>query len=205
MTMFEYEKLNDLDILVYCGGKCGSSTLHTTFKNNGYKSYKIHNNCYFKELCDIFKKDTDKTIFDVIDFNIKQRKNIYIIDSYRTPIERKISSFFQHIHEFISNYNNMKLEEIINIFNTKFLYESEEYHSIEEIIKHYGLDTFTDFDFKNKYNILKKDNIIFIKIRFNDISEWSDILSTIFGKNMKMYNNNLTNTKNINKLYNEFK
>ena len=77
--------------------------------------------------------------------------------------------------------------------------------SIDEIIKHYRLDTFTDFDFKNKYNILKKDNIIFIKIRFNDISEWSDILSTIFGKNMKMYNNNLTNTKNINKLYNEFK
>ena len=48
--MFEYEKLNNLDVLIYCGGKCGSSTLHTTFKNNGYNSYKIHDNSYFKYL-----------------------------------------------------------------------------------------------------------------------------------------------------------
>ena len=72
--MFEYEKLNNLDIIVYCGGKCGSSTLHTTFKKNGYTSYKIHDNSYFKYLCDRFKKDTDKTIFDVIDFNTKHDK-----------------------------------------------------------------------------------------------------------------------------------
>ena len=203
--MFEYEKLNDLDVLVYCGGKCGSSTLHTTFKNNGYKSYKIHDNSYFKYLCDRFKKDTDKTIFDVIDFSIQQGKPIYIIDSYRTPIERKISSFFQNIGKYISNYSEKPVEEIINIFNKKFLYKLEDYESIDEVIKHYGLDTFTDFDFKNKYNIVKKDNIIFIKIRLNDINEWSDILSTIFEKKIVMSNENLTSNKQTNKLYNEFK
>jgi hypothetical protein len=69
---------DDLDIIVYCGGKCGSSTLHSTFKSNGYKSYQIHDNNYFKFLCNTFKKDNNKTIFDVIDFNVKQSKNIYI-------------------------------------------------------------------------------------------------------------------------------
>ena len=203
--MFEYKKLNDLDVLIYCGGKCGSSTLHTTFKNNGYKSYKIHDNSYFKYLCDRFKKDTDKTIFDVIDFNTKHDKSIYIIDSYRTPIERKISAFFQNINNYINNCNQKTIEEIISIFNENFLYKSEKYHSIDEVMKHYGLPIFTDFDFKNKYNIMKKDNITFIKIRFSEIAEWSDILSTIFEKKIVMYNDNLTSNKPINNLYNEFK
>jgi hypothetical protein len=203
--MFEYKKLNDLDIIVYCGGKCGSSTLHNTFKKNGYKSFKIHNNNYFQYLCNNFKKDINKTIYDVIDFNVNQCKPIYIIDSYRTPIERKISSFFQNIDNHISNYNKKTTEDIISIFNEKFLYELEDYHSIDEVMQHYGLDKFTEFDFKNKYNIVKKDNIIFIKIRFNDINEWSEILNKIFNKKINLHNDNLTITKPINKLYNEFK
>jgi hypothetical protein len=204
--MFEYEKLNDLDIFVYCGGKCGSSTLHATFKKNDFKSYKIHNNIYFQYLCNIFKKDTNKTIFDVIDFNIKQNdKKIYIIDSYRTPIERKMSSFFQNIEKHISDYTKKTIEEIIYIFNETLLYKLEEEDSIDEVMNHYGMPKFTNFDFKNKYNIVKKDNIIFIKIRFNDINEWSDILSTIFKKKIVTYNANLTSDKSINKLYNEFK
>jgi hypothetical protein len=121
--MFEYEKLNNIDIFVYCGGKCGSSTLHTTFKNNGYNSYKIHDNNYFKFLCNTFKKDFDKTIFDVIDFNTKHGKPIYIIDSYRTPIERKISAFFQNQGKYINNYNKKTTEDIISIFNETFLYK----------------------------------------------------------------------------------
>ena len=157
--MFEYEKLNNLDILVYCGGKCGSSTLHSTFKNNGYVSYKVHDSAYFNYLCNTFKKDTDKTIFDVIDFNIQNDTPIYIIDSYRTPIERKMSAFFQNLGKRINNYNQKTTEDIISIFNQSFLYKLEEYHSIDEVMKHYGLPTFTNFDFKNKYNIVKKDNI----------------------------------------------
>ena len=203
--MFEYEKLNDLDIIVYCGGKCGSSTLHTTFKNNGYKSYKIHDNNYFKFLCNTFKKDTNKTIFDVIDFNVKQRKNIYIIDSYRTPIERKISAFFQNIGKYISNYTKKTVEELISIFNEKILYNLEEYHSIDEALDHYNVPSFNYFDFEKKYNIIKKDNITFVKLRFNDIHDWTTILSEIFEKNITIYNNNLTSDKIINKLYNEFK
>jgi mRNA degradation ribonuclease J1/J2 len=70
---------------------------------------------------------------------------------------------------------------------------------------HYGLDIFTDFNFKNKYSIKEKDNLVFIKIRFNDINEWSQILSNIFNKQIKMYNDNLTETKEINNLYKEFK
>jgi mannosyltransferase OCH1-like enzyme len=203
--MFEYDRLNKLDVLVYCGGKCGSSTLHTTLKNNGLISYKIHDNSYFQYVCNIFKKDTNKTIFDVIDYNLKRNKKFYIIDSYRTPIERKISSFFQNIQNHIINFHKKTIEEIISIFNEQLLYELEEYQSIDEVMEHYGLAKFTEFDFDNKYNITKKDNIIFIKLRLNDIDDWSNILSTIFEKTIIIHNNNLTCDKPINKYYNEFK
>lgn len=203
--MFEYNRLNKLDVLVYCGGKCGSSTLHTTFKQNALTSYKIHDNSYFKYVCNIFKKDTNKTIFDVIDFNVKQGKTFYIFDSYRTPIERKISSFFQNIEHHIIDFHKKSIEEIISIFNEKMLYELEEYHSADEVMEHYGLAKFTEFDFKNKYNIAKKENLIFIKLRLNDIDEWSDILSTIFDKKIVIHNNNLTSDKPIKNFYNLFK
>lgn len=204
--MFEYEKLNDLDIFVYCGGKCGSSTLHHTFKNNNFKSYKIHDNNYFKYLCSVFKKDIGKTIYDVINFNvIDDKKTVYIIDSYRTPIERKISSFFQNIDKHIHDYKNKTIDDMINVFNTKFLYNLEEYHSIDEVLNYYGLIPFCTFDFENKYNIIKKENIIFIKLRFNDVDKWGEILSQIFEKKIVIHNFNLTKNKEINKLYNQFK
>jgi len=203
--MFENKALNNLDVIVYCGGKCGSSTLFHTFLKNGFKSYSTHNNKYFEHVCNKTNKDINKTFFDVIDFNLQQNKKIYIIDSYRNPIERKISSFFQNISLFLPNYNEKTMDEIISIFNTNFLYEIENYHSIDEVMLHYEIELFNDFDFENKYTIKEKNNLIFIKLRFNDINEWSDILTKIFNKKIQLHNHNLTTTKKINDLYIEFK
>jgi hypothetical protein len=203
--MFENNELNELDVIVYCGGKCGTSTLLNTFLNNGLKSYSVHNNKYFEYVCNITKQDVDKTIYDVIDFNLKQNKKLYIIDSYRTPIERKMSALFQNIDLHIYNYKQKSIDNIISLFNNQLLCNIEEYHPIDEVMLHYGLDIFTDFDFENKYSIQEKDNLVFIKIRFNDINEWSEILTKIFNKKIEIYSNNLTETKDIYNLYKEFK
>jgi hypothetical protein len=37
-----YDYMDDLDCIVLCGGKCGSSTLHHTMMHNGYKTIKVH-------------------------------------------------------------------------------------------------------------------------------------------------------------------
>jgi hypothetical protein len=203
--MFENNELNVLDVLVYCGGKCGTSTLLNTCLNNDLKCYSVHNNKYFEYVCNRTNKDVNKTIYDVIDFNVKQNKKLYIIDSYRTPIERKISSLFQNIDLHIYDYKNKSIHNIINLFNNKLLYNIENYHPIDEVMLHYGLDIFTDFDFENKYSIKEKDNLVFVKIRFNDINEWSEILSKIFNKKIEIFSNNLTETKDVYNLYKEFK
>ena len=194
--------MNEYDIFVMCGGKCGGSTLAYTFHRNNFKTTHVHG----LKNTGAFQSDIDLELglFNIID-NSSKNKKIYIIDSYRTPIERKISSFFHNIKLHCPKYTNIKIDELINLFNDKFLYELEEYHSINEILKYYNIPVFDKFDFDNKYNIIEKDNIIFIKIRFNDINDWNKILSNIFNKDIIIYPDNLTENKDIYTLYNKFK
>ena len=92
------------NIFVYCGGKCWSSTLHNTFMNNNFQSIHVHSNENYKT-----EYKTGKSIFDVIDLSCNNFDTVYIIDSYRTPIERKISSFFQNITIHIPDYMNYNI------------------------------------------------------------------------------------------------
>ena len=84
------------------------------------------------------------------------------------------------------------------------LYGIEEYHSINEVLTHYQVPLFTTFDFEKGYNLVKKENKVFIKILFKDIGEWGTILSIIFQKPITIYPDNLTKDKPIHALYKEF-
>lgn len=189
------------NIIVYCGGKCGGSTLQNTFVQNNYNSMHIHKN-KVPGLNSTY--DSIQSIFSIID-NLCKDNKIYIIDCYRTPIERKISSFFQNINIHIPNYNKWSIKQLINYFNNKLLYTLEEYHSINEPFEYYDIPKWNIFDFNKKYNIIEKNNKVFIKILFKDIDNWDNILSGIFEKPIKIYKCNLTKNKQINTLYSEFK
>jgi hypothetical protein len=178
-------------IFVLCGGKCGSTSLQRTFLNLNYETLKIHGHEDFKKY---FEYDG---LINLIN-DISKIQEIYIIDSYRTPIERKISSFFENQFE---SYKTKDINEVIKIFNNKFLYHLENYHPLETIMDELKVKKFTKFDFNKSYNIKKVNNITFIKILYNDISKWNAILSKIFNKEIKICKENT----NVNKLYNLFK
>lgn len=186
-------------VFIYCSGKCGSCTLEKTFKNNGYNTLRLHNNEEFKKTHNV-----NFNIYKVLKNNSYDKK-IYIIDSYRTPIERKISSFFQNIEKHVPDHNLIDIDSLINIFNNKYLNTIEEYHSINEVMSHFNIPLFKEFDFEKKYNKYQYNNIIFIKLRFNEINSWSNILSNIFDKKVIMHNDNLSNTKETIDIYNKFK
>ena len=191
--------LNEIDVLVACGGKCGSSTLRETFLNNNLRSIKIH---YKKDFEHQFKYDG---LIDLIERSSKNKK-LLIIDAYRNPIERKISSFFEHVGKHVSNYKEINnIQTLINIFNNKYLNDIEEYHSINLIMDEYNIKHFENFDFKNRFIMKEHNNLVFIKILYSDIKRWDTILSYIFEKNIIMKNSNLTDNKPIYNLYNEFK
>lgn len=96
------------------------------------------------------------------------------------------------------------MNELIKIFNDKHL-NQENYHPLNNIMEHYDLNKFENFDFDRCYNIIEKDNKVFIKIRFDDINNWSGILSKIMGKNINMHPDNLTKHKKSSTLYYTFK
>lgn len=199
LNMEKYKYLKDIETFVYCGGKCGSKTLYHTLK----KSLHVHSNINFQKIS--LNGEKEVTIFDIINYNRSNKKRVYIIDSYRTPIERKISSFFENIQNHLPNYKELSIESIIDFFNTNLLSRLEEYHSLDEAFRYFRVDPFTKFNFEKKFIAKTYENITFVKIRFQEINEWSDILSKIFNKQINMVNRNLTETKEIFNLYNEFK
>ena len=188
-------------VFVYCGGKCGGTTLCETFIKNHYKTIHLHSaNCWVN----VSRSDT--SINEIINKSCQEYGQIFIIDSYRNPIERKISSFFQNITIHLPNYTKMNVYELIRWFNNKFINGNEDYHPINEVMAHYDIPLFTTYDFDNKHNIVTTpDNKTFIKLRFKDIKSWDTILSGIFGKNITMYPDNLTENKDIYQLYKQFK
>ena len=197
---FKNNKNDCKNVFVYCSGKCGSATLLNTFTNNKFDTIHLHDNSYYKHA---YK--CKNSIFELIDKSCKQFDKIYIIDSYRTPIERKISSFFQNIKTHIKNYESMSIDELVTFFNKNLLNKIEEYHSINEVLSYYKIPLFSNFNFESRYNIAVQNNKVFIKILFKDINKWGKILSDIFGKEIVIHSENLTNHKKINNLYSEFK
>jgi len=192
----------DYDVFVFCGGKCGGATLTKTLSESEYKVCHLHDS----KTTGIIESDIDtKNVFNIID-EISKTKTVYIIDVYRRPIERKISAFFQNIDIELPNYKNYETDELINYFNLNCLLYLENYHPIDEVLEHYKLPLFNSFDFKKGYNIIEHENKKIIKILFNDLPKWENILSNIFCKNIKLVSENLTqNKKDIYHLFQSFK
>ena len=188
------------NVFVYCSGKTGSSTLNKTFIENGYTSIHIHCNENYQ-----IHYNKQNTIFEVIDSSCKYYENVYIIDSYRTPIERSISSFFSNISVYLPKFYEFSVEELIAFFNNNFFYYLENYHPNNEVLTHYNIPLFDSFNFEKGYNIIKRDNKTFIKVLFKDLTKWKTILSEIFGKQITLYSDNLTENKEEYNLYKQFK
>jgi len=190
--------MNDLDCIVFCSAKCGGSTLTNTLRNHNMNCIHLHTfNCagVTNNIDYNFNKEN---VMEIIN---NSKKKIYIIDSYRLPIERKISSFFQNLIYHVPDYLSKSVEEIIDIFNNTYINHIEEYHSINLIMNEYNIENFNNFNFEQGYCIKEYKNIVFIKLLFRDIQNWDTILSKIFEKNI------IVNEVNINRqyLYKEFK
>lgn len=181
-----------------CGGKCGSTTLFSSFQNAGYRCLKVHSEK------DYVKQFNSNSLYHTINISSLFKK-IIIIDSYRLPIERKISSFFENIHIHVPNFKSLSIDRLITIFNNRYLKNIEEYHSINTVLNHYDAPLFKKFDFKNKYNKYEKNNKIFIKLLYKDINDWENILSKILKKKIKIVTTNLSMNKNYIDIYKKFK
>ena len=138
-----------------------------------------------------------------IDLQLKE-KYLHI---YRSPIERKISAYFEklgpyHFNNTDENINNYSFSKICKRFNKIFPYIAVGDHFMDC----YEIKSFPEsFDFQKKYLLVEQDNIIFIKLRLKDSFEWSKILTDIFKTEIKIVKDYETTNKVINPMFQKFK
>ena len=130
-----------------------------------------------------------------------------VVDIYRTPIERKMSEYFENVHTFHFNTTEEKLEENSLLFRFNCLFS----HLGTE---NYFVDKFQlprDFDHEKKYYLhsTRDGRLQFLKLRLQDFSEWGTILSSLLDVEMFLIRDNVAEEKRIDtirgKLYKEFK
>ena len=200
-----FNTLTDNYIFVYTPPKVGSTTLVTSLRVSLGKSYNIihiHDETMLNVLIGI----NEVKINDMIFYLSNQGKNIYVIDIYRTPVERKMSEFFEkispyHFNNTAENISKYSIKRISDRFNKLFPHIENGDHYFDK----YDIPEPIPFDFKNKYTIQIINNIKYIKLRLCDSNLWSNILSNIFQSDIVIIRDYETENKNIGLLYNTFK
>lgn len=190
------------NVFIFCGGKCGGSTLAHTLKQNGYSVCHLHS---FTQK-GLMNSDIDiNNVYETIQQSCNTFEKVYFIDSYRTPIERKISGFFQNITLHTPTYKSLSVTELINIFNTNYLVTSENYHPMNKLLDYFKLPRIVSFDFSRNYTMIEDGNKVFVKLLFNDINNWGSRLTDIFNKKIAIIPINITkNRSNMGKIYVKF-
>ena len=192
-------------IFVYTPPKVGSTTLVSSLRISLGKSYSIihiHDDTMLSVLTGI----NNVRINDIIHYLSIHGKNVYVIDVYRTPIERKMSEFFEkispyHFNNTEENISNYTIKRISDRFNKLFPHLAQGEHYFDK----FNIYNPIAFDIDKKYTIQEINNIKYIKLRLCDANIWGNILSTIFCSDIVLIHDYQTDNKTIGNLYKRFK
>ena len=192
-------------IFIYTPPKVGSTTLVTSLRVSLGKSYNIihiHDEVMLKVLTGI----NNIKIVDIIKYLSNQGKNVYVIDVYRTPVERKMSEFFEkivpyHFNNTAENISKYSINRIIDRFNKIFphIENGDHYFNCYEIEEPIA------FDHNNKCSLQIINNVKYLKLRLCDSNEWQNILSNIFATDIVIIHDYKTEDKDIGSIYKRFK
>jgi len=197
---------NKMVVFVYSAPKVGSTSIVTSlriFAEDKLDVVHIHD----EEMLSVLGHVKNVTINQLIQYNKYLGKDVYVIDVYRTPIERKISTFFEKISSYHFNntdekVNEYNIQKVINRFNKIFPYIGEGDHFIDK----YNIPIPEKFDTNKKCVLLECGNgIKYIKLRLKDSRMWPTILGQIFKINMVLIKDYESTNKPIKDLYLKFK
>jgi hypothetical protein len=200
-----FTSITDNYIFIYTPPKVGSTTLVTSLRVSLGKSHNIIH-IHDEIMLNVLTGANDIKINDIIMFLSNQGKNVYVIDVYRTPIERKMSEFFEkiscyHFNNTEENISKYSIKRISDRFNKLFPYLENGDHYFER----YNIENPISFDFTNKYTLQVINNIKYIKLRLCDSDIWTDILTSIFKTEVVIIYDYNTEYKCIGYLYKRFK
>lgn len=196
---------NNKLVFVYSAPKVGSTSIVSSLRLFGFNKINIIH-IHDEEMLKVLANISDVTINEIILFNKYLGKNVYVINVYRSPIERKISAFFEKIGSYHFNntdnlVNNYNITKVINRFNNIFPWISIGDHFIDK----YNIKIPEKFDHDNKHIMLVENEIKYIILRLKDSNEWGRILTNIFGFNIRVIKDYESSNKPIKDIYNSFK
>jgi hypothetical protein len=204
-NMLNIDKTNKI-VFIYTVPKVGSTSLVSSlrlFASKLLTVIHIHDEIMLKVLTHI----DNVSVKDIILFNKNLGKDVYVINVYRSPIERKISSFFEKISSH--HFNNTELEinlynvnKVIARFNNIFTWLGEDGDHLLDV---YGINIPDHFDYENKYMVLKENDITYISLRLCDSDKWGQILTNIFKTEICIIKDYESSKKKIKDLYESFK
>jgi hypothetical protein len=192
-------------IIIYCGAKVGSTSLVSSLRlscSDTTNVIHLHDDAMLRILTN---SDDSITISGLIEYNSKIKK-VYVMDIYRSPIERKMSEYFEklcdlHFNNKAEEVNKYQVQKIIKRFNDIFNHIGNGDHYIDR----YDIPVIDSFDMKKKYQMQTWNNITYIKLRLKDSLLWSDMLSSILNRKIYIVRDYETVNKHIGDLYKKFK
>ena len=192
-------------IFVYTPPKVGSTTLVSSIRISASHKFSIIH-IHDEIMLTFFTGINSVSINEIIQYNSYIGKNVFVIDIYRTPIERKMSEFFEkispyHFNNSEENINNYSVKRVIERFNKVFPYLALGDHYIDK----YNILIPKSFDTTKKFLFIKNNNINYIKLRLKDSDKWGKILSEILCTEIIIISDYETNNKIIGGLYSKFK
>lgn len=197
---------NKTVVFVYSAPKVGSTSIVTSlriFAEDKLDVIHIHD----EEMLQVLGHVSGITVNEIIQYNKYLGKDVYVIDVYRSPIERKISTFFEkvgayHFNNTDENVNNYNIQKVIKRFNLIFPYIGVGDHFLDK----YNIPVPDKFNVQKKCILLECGNgIKYIKLRLKDSKIWSNILGQIFKINMVIVKDYESINKPVKDLYNLFK
>ena len=192
-------------IFIYTPPKVGSTSLVSSLRislGNTFNVIHIHDDTMLSVLTGI----NNVSINDIISYIAQKGYNIYVFDIYRTPLERKMSEFFEklspyHFNNSEENLNSYSIKRISDRFNKIFPYLAISDNYFDK----FNICDPPNFDFDKKYTLQVVNNIKYVKLRLSDSIHWADILSKLLGRDIVLINDYTTETKPIGDLYKRFK
>jgi hypothetical protein len=192
-------------VFVYSGPKVGSTSIVSSLRIFGTDKLSVIH-IHDEEMLKVLGHINGITINEIILYNKHIGRDVYVIDVYRSPIERKISTYFEKVGSYHFNnadekVNKYNIHKVISRFNKLFPHLAIGDHFIDK----YDINIPGHFDYNKKYLLVQENGIKYIKLRLKDASLWGPILTNIFGSKICIVKDYESANKPIKDLYLLFK
>jgi len=193
-------------IFVYCSPKVGSTSLVSYLRiylNSMYNIFHVHDDTALR----VLYKINGVTVNDLVQYNASLGVQVYVIDVFREPIERKMSHYFEeleslHFNNLESKINHYDVAKITKRFNQVFPFIGVgDYYT--DVYQKTGVELTSAAE--THVGITSDKNLTFVKLRLRDSKEWGTILSRLFRSEVVVLPDHETTKKPLGELYTRFK